>query len=80
MSQYTSDLRHFAQWVEASGNNGQEHAVLFDPTQMTTPTVMRYREFMQTIRALKPATVNSPIKHIETFFSLGPRTRRDLNE
>lgn len=68
ISQDTSDLRHFAEWVEASWNTGQEHEIFFDPVKMTTPTLIRYREFMQTIRFLKPTTVNRRLDTLKRFF------------
>jgi integrase/recombinase XerD len=67
LNQYTSDLRHFTDWVEASWNTRQEE-VLFDPTQITTPTLICYREFMQTVRSLKPATINRRLNTLKRFF------------
>jgi integrase/recombinase XerC len=68
LSQYTSDLRHFTDWVEGSWSISQEEEVFFDPTQITTPTLIRYREFMQTVRSLKPATINRRLNTLKRFF------------
>ncbi|MXQ52517.1 tyrosine-type recombinase/integrase [Shimazuella alba] len=68
LSHYASDLRHFAEWMEGSWNKGQEEELSFDPAKITTPTIIRYREHMQTVRMLKPATINRRLNTFKRFF------------
>ena len=58
LTQYTSDLRHLADWYEGEGHRHQEKEVYFAPREMTTPTLIHYREYMQKVRSLKPKTIN----------------------
>ncbi|PTX55104.1 integrase/recombinase XerC [Melghirimyces profundicolus] len=65
---YASDLRHFAVWVETGWNNYQEEEQVFHPSEITTPTLIRYREYMQTVRSFKPATINRRLITIKRYF------------
>lgn len=75
LSLYASDLRHFAEWFEVSWNEHQENEMFFDPTQITTPTIIRYREFMQTVRSLKPTTINRRLNTLKRFFQWATEKR-----
>lgn len=65
---YASDLRHFAQWVETSWSEHQEEEQPFHPGEIATPTLTRYREHMQVIQTLKPATINRRLVTVKRFF------------
>ena len=45
---YLSDLRQFAAWFETNGDGGSEEEIPFTPSAVTTPTITRYRSFLQT--------------------------------
>ncbi|OYD09139.1 tyrosine-type recombinase/integrase [Paludifilum halophilum] len=65
---YAGDLRLLAEWVETGWNTHQEEDWDFHPANITTPTLTRYREYMQNVRSLKPATVNRRLVIIKRFF------------
>jgi integrase/recombinase XerD len=65
---YASDLRHLAEWFEATWNSHSEEETLFHPAMITTKTLIRYREYMQIARSLKPATINRRLITIKRFF------------
>nr|WP_246258858.1 tyrosine-type recombinase/integrase [Kroppenstedtia pulmonis] len=65
---YAGDLRLLAAWVETGWNTHQEEDRDFHPADITTPTLIRYREYMQNVRSLKPATVNRRLVTIKRFF------------
>lgn len=66
--QYASDLRHLADWYEGSWHRHQEKEIRFAPNEMTTPTLIHYREYMQKIRSLKPKTINRRLNTLKRFF------------
>jgi integrase/recombinase XerD len=68
LKQYAGDLRHFANWTETTWNRYQEQELSFCPTQIATPTIGRYREFMQAVQSLKPSTVNRRLNTVKRFF------------
>lgn len=68
LREYAGDLRLLAEWMETSWSTHQEEDRNFHPAKMTTPTLIRYREYMQTVRSLKPATVNRRLVIIKRFF------------
>lgn len=65
---YAGDLRLLAEWVENRWNIHQEDDLTFHPTDITTPTLIRYREYMQNVRSLKPSTINRRLVTIKRFF------------
>ncbi|SFQ42369.1 tyrosine-type recombinase/integrase [Salibacterium halotolerans] len=67
LKQYSGDLRHLANWTETTWNRHQDKDISFCPTQMTTPTIGRYREFMQTVQSLRPATINRRLNTVKRF-------------
>jgi len=65
---YASDLRNLAEWFEAIWSSRSEEETFFHPSAITTKTLIRYREYMQIVRSLKPATVNRRLITIKRFF------------
>ena len=55
---YLSDLRQFIAWCEATWQEGLDGETPFAPTEVVTPTLTRYRSYLQTALRLKPASVN----------------------
>lgn len=68
LTQYASDLRHLADWYEGSWHRHQAKEVYFAPKEMTTPTLIHYREYMQKVRSLKPKTINRRLNTLKRFF------------
>lgn len=64
---YLSDLRQFAAWYEETTTAGQEAPAPFGPSEITTPTITRYREYLQHQWGLKPATVNRALMSIKRY-------------
>ena len=64
---YLSDLRQFAAWCEAAWAAGQAAAVPFAPAQLTTPTITRYRTYLQAELGLKPASINRSLITIKRY-------------
>lgn len=67
LTEYTSDLKDFVYWFENVWGNHSEDT-FFHPTEVTARTIARYREHMQIIRSLKPATINRRINSIKRYF------------
>lgn len=61
---YLCDLRHFTYWYEESGE--AEFSKTFQPTAISTPTLTRYRAYLQT--RLKPASVNRALISLKRYF------------
>lgn len=68
---YLSDLRQFAAWYEATAAAGQEIPISFGPAEITTPTVTRYREYLQHTWGLKPATINRALITLKRYCAWG---------
>src|SRR5687768_9182254 len=66
---YLSDLGHFAVWCEVTWSEGQEALQAFMPTAVATPTLLRYRTFLQETRYLKPASVNRSLISLKRYFA-----------
>jgi len=68
---YLSDLRQFAAWCEATWEEGQEQDTVqpFMPANISTPTITRYRSYLQTVLRLKPASVNRSLVTLKRYFS-----------
>ena len=64
---YLSDLRHFAAWCEAVWEVGAEPEASFAPQAVTTPTITRYRGYLQTEAKLRPASVNRSLVSIKRY-------------
>ena len=65
---YVSDLRHFVVWCEQTWSEGQEAAQPFTPATVATPTLIRYRTFLQETH-LKPASVNRTLISLKRYFA-----------
>lgn len=65
LKEYAGDLKHFIGWFERSGAND---SVIFRPEDIATPTLTRYRETMQKVMELKPATINRRLLTLKRFF------------
>jgi integrase/recombinase XerD len=66
---YLSDLRQFAAWCETTWDEGQEAAQPFTPEGVSTPTITRYRSYLQTVLKLKPASINRSLVTLKRYFS-----------
>lgn len=66
---YLSDLRQFIAWCEAGWQEGQEGEHPFAPTSVVTPTLTRYRSYLQTVLQLKPASVNRALVSLKRYFA-----------
>jgi len=64
---YVADVVLFAAWCEATWSDGVETAVLFEPEQVVTPTIVQYRTYLQTGLKLKPATINRALISIRGY-------------
>lgn len=64
-----SDLRHFAAWCEATWDEGQESGQSFTSSAVSTPTITRYRSYLQTVLRLKPASINCSLVTLKRYFS-----------
>src|SRR5699024_12232989 len=58
LTQYTSDLRHLADWYEGERHRHQEKEIYFAPREMTTPTLFHYRDYMQKALSLLINIIN----------------------
>ena len=66
LKQYASDLKHFIGWFESTVH--QEEEVIFRIEDVATPTLTRYRDAMQKVMELKPATINRRIITLKRYF------------
>ena len=66
LKEYASDLKQFVGWFEAP--KYQEENVIFRIEDVSTPTLTRYRDVMQRINELKPATINRRLITLKRFF------------
>lgn len=66
---YLSDLRQFASWCESHWAAGDDDKSAFTPTALTTPTITRYRSYLQTVVSLKSATINRALVTIKRYCS-----------
>jgi len=74
LKEYASDLRHLADWFEATWNSHSEEETLFHPAVIATKTLIRYREYMQLNQHLKPATINRRLNTVKRFFDWAQQT------
>ncbi|MDA8210381.1 MAG: tyrosine-type recombinase/integrase [Clostridia bacterium] len=68
LREYTSDLRNFAHWFEETWSIHREGTMFFHPSEIITPIIVQYREYLQKIRCLKPATVNRRLNTLKRYF------------
>jgi integrase/recombinase XerD len=65
---YLSDLRHFIAWYEMEREATVHDDASFTPQGITTPTLTRYRSYLQTVGRQKPATVNRSLISLKRYF------------
>jgi len=68
---YLSDIRHFIAWYEAREAEyaaDAQDASSFDPQAITTPTLTRYRTYLQKVQRQKPASVNRSLISLKRYF------------
>jgi integrase/recombinase XerC len=65
---YLSDLRLFMAWCERTWSEGQEDEEPFSPGRVATPTITRYRDYLQNKLGHKPATINRYLVSIKRYF------------
>lgn len=66
---YLSDLCQFIAWYEAQWAAANEEPGAFDPQRVTTATLTRYRDHLQSAQKLRPASVNRTLTSLKRFFS-----------
>jgi integrase/recombinase XerD len=66
---YMSDLRLFMAWCERDWSDGNEGEIAFSPENVATPTIIRYRDYLQNDLGRKPATINRYLISIKRYFS-----------
>jgi integrase/recombinase XerD len=68
---YLSDVRHFIAWHEtheAKRVGDDQKRSDFDGQAITTPTLTRYRTYLQTVLRQKPASVNRSLISVKRYF------------
>jgi integrase/recombinase XerD len=65
---YLSDLRHFIAWFETEREAYAPGEAPFTPQAIATPTLTRYRSYLQTIQRQKPASVNRSLISLKRYF------------
>ena len=76
---YISDLRLFIAWCERSWQNSDSE-VIFSPKRVATPTVTRYRDYLQHDLGRKPNTVNRYLMSIKRYFDWATETEIILRD
>lgn len=66
---YVSDLHHFMAWCEAVWSEGQDRVRAFSLQRVATPTLTRYREYLQHDLQLQPTTINRHLVSLKRYFS-----------
>ena len=66
---YVSDMRQFVAWCEAVSAEGAELVRPFAPGHVATPTITRYRTYLQDVLHLKPASVNRALVSLKRYFA-----------
>jgi site-specific recombinase XerD len=59
---YRRDLAHFAAWFEQTTGRSPE------PVRVTPLDIREYRQFLRTVKRLKPASVNRKLAALKTYF------------
>lgn len=69
---YVSDLRHFTAWYEADCIESMDEMTpsptAFDPQAITTPTLIRYRAYLQKDLCQRPNSVNRALISLKRYF------------
>jgi len=66
---YVSDLRQFVAWCEGVLAEGAESEQPFAPVRVATPTITRYRFYLQDVLHLRPASVNRALVSLKRYFA-----------
>jgi len=68
--EYAGDLKHFINWFEVSAyySCSQSASIIFRLENVAELTLTNYREEIQTIMCLKPATINRRLTTLKRFF------------
>ncbi len=67
---YLSDVRHFIAWYQTRESEQTTDAPdgrSFDPQAITTPTLTRYRLYLQIVQRQKPASVNRALISLKRY-------------
>jgi integrase/recombinase XerD len=65
---YLSDLRHFIAWFETEREANAHGDATFTLQAIATPTLTRYRGYLQTVQRQKPASVNRSLISLKRYF------------
>ena len=71
---YLSDVRQFIAWYEEGESKqraDRQKGSDFDPQAITTPTLTRYRIYLQTVQRQKPTSVNRSLISLKRYFGWG---------
>lgn len=63
-----SDVCQFIAWYETQAEIAARHDLTFTPQSIATPTLARYRPYLQTIQRHKPASVNRSLISLKRYF------------
>ncbi len=66
--EYTGDLKHFINWFECEAYPSEDKHKHFHPLNVRETTLTYYREAIQYIMELKPATINRRLITLKRFF------------
>jgi integrase/recombinase XerC len=66
---YLGDVRQFVKWCEQEWNTGSSIPTPFDPAQVSTPMLTKYRDHLQNTLNLKPASVNRYLVSLKRYFA-----------
>ena len=66
---YLGDVRQFVKWCEQEWNIGSSIPTIFDPAQVSTPMLTKYRDHLQNTLNLKPASVNRYLVSLKRYFA-----------
>lgn len=74
---YLSDLRSFIAWYETKHlKSGEVVETNFQLEQITTPTLTRYRSYLQSQLKLAPASINRYLVTLKSYFAWALRERK----
>jgi len=62
---YLSDVRHFIAWYECHMDT---EAHIFTPQTIATPTLTRYRTYLQIVQRQRPASINRSLVSLKRYF------------
>ena len=74
---YPSDVRYFIAWYEqreAECAVDAQESLAFHPQAITTPTLICYRTYLQTVQRQKPASVNRSLISLKRYFGWAMHT------